>query len=152
MPHPWNEVVVFFKKYIMCEGRYQTMYFSELLLLSHLHHRDLLNVPFYLFKDLHLMVGFVRSSQHPYSSLTHHGLIKLLILRALAQRNQTWEQFTSQPQINQGPVLLHGVPIEEEVEAPTLLWFVQIQEEEEAPAQLGGNGRRAGGWESLQFN
>ena len=60
------------------------------------------------------------------------------ILRTLAQRNQTWEQFTGQPQINQGPVLLHGVPIEEEVEALALLWGVQIQEEEEAPAQLGG--------------
>ena len=56
----------------------------------------------------------------------------MLILSALAQRNQTWEQFTSQPQINQGPVLFHGVPIEEEVEAPAILWGVQIQEEEEA--------------------
>ena len=84
------------------------------------------------------MAGFVRSSRHPYSSLTHHGLIKMLILRALAHRNQTWEQFTGQPQINQGPILLHGVPIEEEVEVYALLWGVQIQEEEEAPAQLGG--------------
>ena len=57
----------------------------------------------------------------------------MLILRALAQRNQTWEQFIGQPQINQGPVLFHGVPIEEEVDAPALLLGVQIQEEEEAP-------------------
>ena len=75
----------------MCEGRYQTVYFSEFPLLSHLHHMDLLNMPFYLFKDLHRMAGFVKLARHPYSSLTHHGLIKLLILRALAQRNQTWE-------------------------------------------------------------
>ena len=61
------------------------------------------------------MAGFVRSAKLPYSSLTHHDLIKLLILRALAQRNQTWEQLTGQPLINQGLVLLHGVPIEEEV-------------------------------------
>ena len=128
-------MVVFLKNYIMCEGRYQTVYFSEFPQLSHLHHRVLLNIPFYLFKYLHHMAGFVRSSWHPYSSLTHHDLIKLLILRDLAQRNQTWEQFTSQPQINQGRVLLHGVPIEEEVEAPTLLWGVQIQEEEEEPTQ-----------------
>ena len=126
LPHSWNEVEVFLKNYITCEGRYQTVYFSEFPLLSHLCHRALLNIPFYLFKDLHHMAGFVRSTQHPYYSLTHQFLIKLFILRALAQRNQTWEQFTSQPQINQGPVLLHGVPIEEEVEAPALLWGVQI--------------------------
>ena len=108
-------MVIFLKKYITCEGRYQTVYFSEFPLLSHLCYRDLLNISFYLFKDLHHMVEFVRSSQHPYSSLTHQVLIKILILRALAQRNQTWEHFTGQPQINQGPVLLHGVPIEEEV-------------------------------------
>ena len=108
------------------------MYFSYFPLLSHLHHKVLLNIPFYLFKDLHHIAGFVISSQHPYSFLTHHGLINLLILMALVLRNQTWEQFTGQPQINQGPVILHGVPIEEEVEAPALLRGFQIHEEEEA--------------------
>ena len=67
------------------------------------------------------MLGFVRTTKHPKSSLTHHGLIKLIILWALAQRNQTWEQFTGQIQINQEPALLPGVPIEEEVEVPVLL-------------------------------
>ena len=99
----------------MCEGRYQTVYFSEFPLLFHLRHRDLLNIPFNLFKDLHLMAGFVKSARHPYSSLTHNSLIKLLILRALSQRNQTWEQFTGQPQINQGPALFPSVSIEHEV-------------------------------------
>ena len=122
------------KKYIACEGIYQTVYFFEFPLMSHLCHRALLNMPFYLFKDLHQMVGFVKSSRHLYSSLTHHDLIKLLILRALAQRHQTWEQFTGQPQINQGPALFLGVPIEDEFEAPALLWGVQIQEEEDVPA------------------
>ena len=126
LPCPWNEVVVFLKNYITCEGIYQTVYFSEFPLLSHLCHRDLLNILFSLFKDLHHMAGFMRSAQHPYYSLTHHNLNKMLILRALAQRNQTWEQFIGQPQINQGPVLLHGVLIEEEVATPTLLWGIQI--------------------------
>ena len=72
------------------------------------------------------MVGFVRTAKHPKYSLTHHGLIKLIILRALAQRNQTWEQFIGQTQINQVPVLLASVPIEEEVEVPILLGDVQI--------------------------
>ena len=84
------------------------------------------------------MVGFVRIAKHPNSSLTHHDLIKLIILRALAQRNQTWEKFTGQNQINQEPALLPGVPIEAEVEVHVLLGAIQIQEEH-ANVQLGGD-------------
>ena len=84
------------------------------------------------------MVGFVRIAKHPNSSLTHHGLIKLIILRALAQRNQNWEQFTSQIQINQETALLPGIPIEVEVEVPILLGVVQNQEEH-ANVWLGGD-------------
>ena len=101
------------------------VYYSEFPLLSHLRHRALLNIPFYLFNDLHHMAGFVRTTKHPNSSLTHHGLIKLIILWALAQQNQTWEQFTGQIQ---EPALLLGVPIEEEVEVPVLVGPVQNQE------------------------
>ena len=84
LPQPWNQVVVFLKKYITCEGRYQTVYNSKLPLLSHLYHRILLNIPYYLLNDLHHMVMFVQAVKHPLTSLTHHGLIKLIILRTLA--------------------------------------------------------------------
>ena len=111
LPQPWNQVVVFLKKYITYEGRYQIVYHSEFPLLSHLHHRVLLNTPYYLLNDLHHMAGFVRVSKHPLSSLTHHGLIKLIILRTLAQHNITWEQFVAQVQ---EPAPFPGIPIEEE--------------------------------------
>ena len=84
------------------------------------------------------MAGFVRTTKNPNSSLTHHGLIKLIILRSLAQRNQTWEQFIGQIQINQEPALFRGVPIEAKVEVPVLLGAVQNQEEH-ANVQLGGD-------------
>ena len=95
---------------------------------------------FYLFKDLHHMAGFVRVAKHPYSSLTHHELIKLLILRALAQRNQTWEQFTGQPHIAQGPILFPEIPIREEIREPKILLGVQLEEEQEdqSPSNLVG--------------
>ena len=81
------------------------------------------------------MAGFVKTAKHPNSSLTHHGIIKLIILQTLAQRNQTWEQFTGQIQ---EPTFLPGVPIEEEVEVPVLLRVVQNREEL-ANEQLVGN-------------
>ena len=75
------------------------------------------------------MVGFVRTFKHPKSSLTHQGLIKLIILRVLARRNQTWEKFTGQIQINQEPALLLVIPIEEVVEVHVLVGPVQNQED-----------------------
>ena len=135
LPRPWNQVAIFLEKYITYEGRYQTVYHSEFPLLSHLHHRALLNIPFYLFNDLHHMVGFVQTTKNPISSLTHHDLIKLIILQALAQQNQTCEQFTGQVQ---EPVLFPDVPIEEEIEVPVLMGPVQNQEELVNP-HLGGN-------------
>ena len=125
LPQPWNQVAIFLKKYITHEGRYQTVYNSELPLLSHLCHRILLNIPYYLLNDLHHMAWFVQAAKHPLTSLTHHGLIKLIILRNLSQHNITLEQFTAQAQ---EPAPFPGVPIEEE----------QNQEEPVYP-QLGGN-------------
>ena len=63
------------------------------------------------------MVGFVQAAKHPLASLTHHGLIKLIILRTLAQHNITWEQFTARAQ---EPAPLPGVPIEQEQAHPQL--------------------------------
>ena len=72
------------------------------------------------------MAAFVKKTKHPNSPLSHHGLIKLIILRALAQQNQTWEQVTGQIQ---EPALLPGVPIEEEIEVLVLMGLVQNQEQ-----------------------
>ena len=115
LPRPWDQVAVFLKKYITCEGRYQTVYNSELPLLSHLYHGTLLNIPYYLLHDFCHMVEFVQAAKHPLASLTHHGLIKLIILRTLAQYNITWEQFTARAQ---ELTPLPGVPIEQEQAHP----------------------------------
>ena len=77
LPQPWDQFVVFLKNYITCEGRYQTIYNSDLPLLSHLRHGILLNIPYYLLHDLRHMAAFVQVAKHPLASLTHHGLIKL---------------------------------------------------------------------------
>ena len=39
LPQPWDQVAIFLKKYITYEGRYQTVYYFELPLLSQLRHR-----------------------------------------------------------------------------------------------------------------
>ena len=90
LPRLWDQFSIFLKKYITYEGMYQIVYLCEFPLLSHLHHGNLLNMPFYLLKTLHYMDGFVRTTENPLPSVTNHGLVKLLILRSLTQQNQTW--------------------------------------------------------------
>jgi hypothetical protein len=93
LPQPWDQVVVFLKKYITCEGRYKIVYTYDFVLLSHLRHGSLINMPYYLLESLHNMAHYVRQSCFPQGSVTHHCLIKLIVLRALELQNQTWAQF-----------------------------------------------------------
>ena len=86
------------------------------------------------------MVGFVRVSKHPLSSLTHHGLIKLIILRTLAQHNISWEQFTAQVQ---ELVPLPGIPIEEEQVHPQL-GGNEEQQEAQIPSNVVWGGDETG--------
>ena len=130
LPRPWDQVVVFLKKYITYEGRYQTVYNSELPLLSHLRHGILLNIPYYLLHDLCHMATFVQTAKHPHVSLTHHGLIKLIISRTLAQHNITWDQFTAR---TQEPVPVLGLPAEQAQ--------LQHHQEDRCPSNIvGGRG------------
>ena len=110
LSRPWDQVAVFLNKYITCEGRYQVVYNAELPLLSHLRHGILLNIPYYLFHTLRHMAVFVQTAKHPHVSLTHHGLIKLIILRTLVQHNITWDQFIAR---NQEPAPVLGLPAEQ---------------------------------------
>ena len=71
----------------------------------------MLNIPYYLLNDLHHLEGFVQAVKHPLASLTHHGLIKLIILAILSQHNITRDQFIAQVQ-ELAP--FPSVPIEEE--------------------------------------
>ena len=67
------------------------------------------------------MVGYVRTTRNPIASLTNHGLIKLLILRELAQQNQTRAQFLVEHEIIWEPPQLGGVEVEEEDQSPSNL-------------------------------
>ena len=80
------------KKYITCEGRYTIVYTYDFVLLSHLRHGILVSVPYYILKSLQNIAHCVRSYKYPQCSLTNHGFIKLIILRELHQRHQSWVQ------------------------------------------------------------
>ena len=133
LPRPWDQVAVFLKKYITYEGRYQTVYNSDLPLLSHLCHGILLNIPYYLLHALRHMVAYVQGAKHQHVSLTHHGLIKLFISRTLAQHNIIWDQF----------IAVHTAPTQEPaplLDAPVEQAYLQPRQEDQSPSHIVGGG------------
>jgi hypothetical protein len=98
LPEPWGKVVEFLKRYISCEGRYQVVYFSDFILLSHLRHKKLINIPYYLLQSLHNMARFVKKSKSPKNCVSNHKLIDLLIRRGMGISNNPLPAAVAQPQ------------------------------------------------------
>lgn len=84
---PWPKVTEFIKHYLTCEGRYQVVYQHEFVLMSHLRHGRLVNIPYYLLGCIRNMSYYCRRVKFPLLSLTHHRLYQLLIQRGFAQQN-----------------------------------------------------------------
>jgi hypothetical protein len=98
LPEPWGKVSEFLKRYITCEGRYQVVYFSDFILLSHLRHQKLINIPYYLLQSLHNMARFVKKSKSPKNCVSNHRLIGLLIRRGMGISNNPLPAAAAQPQ------------------------------------------------------
>ena len=90
LARPWDQVVIFLKRYITYEERYKVFYIYDFVLLSHLRHHRIINMSFFLSQNLKNMAHYAKASRHPLSSLINHWLIKLLIQRCLSQNNLTW--------------------------------------------------------------
>jgi hypothetical protein len=52
-----------------------------------------LNVPYFLLRSLHLMVHSAQESQQVLVTITHHGLVQLLVMNAIRQILILWELF-----------------------------------------------------------
>jgi hypothetical protein len=87
LPPPWPKVTEFVKHYLTCEGRYQVVYQYDFVLLSHLRHARLVNIPYYLLGCLRNMSHYCKKAKNPALSLTHHRLAQLLIQKGFSQQN-----------------------------------------------------------------
>jgi hypothetical protein len=87
LPPPWPKVTEFVKHYLTCEGRYQVVYQYDFVLLSHLRHARLVNIPYYLLGCLRNMSHYCKKAKNPTLSLTHHRLVQLLIQKGFSQQN-----------------------------------------------------------------
>ena len=74
--------------YITCEGRYNRVMIYHFKLMNHFTGRIPLNMHFYLYKILTKMAHQVRAKPTKIAGrLSHHGLMKLIVLELLQRRN-----------------------------------------------------------------
>jgi hypothetical protein len=92
LPPPWDIVSLGIQKFLTCEGRYTILFHYYFRLLSHLEHKHLMNIPYFLYGMLRQMAAHVQKSKRPTTSVSHHGLIKLLALRSLARQWRRWDE------------------------------------------------------------
>jgi hypothetical protein len=97
LPKPWGKVYKFVKRYITCEGRYKVVYFSDFILLSHLRHQKLINIPYFLLHSSHNMAHFVKKSKNPKNCLSNHRLIGLLICKGMRIINDPLSKVEEHP-------------------------------------------------------
>lgn len=81
---PWSKVAEFVKKYSTCEGCYQVVYQHKFVLLNHLRHGRLINMPYYLLGFLKNMAHYTVNGKHQLLSLKHHRLVQILINRGFS--------------------------------------------------------------------
>ncbi len=81
LPTPWSKFVEFIKWYVTCEGWFQVVFHYDFILLSHLRHRNLINLPFFLLQSLHNMANYTKRAKNPSAGVSNHRLIQHLVHR-----------------------------------------------------------------------
>jgi len=79
---------------ITCEVKYSTFKTFHFHILTHFHSDKPLNFPFFFWKSLEKISSHTRKNmENPSHILLHHGIIKLLIVLEIQNKNWTWEDF-----------------------------------------------------------
>lgn len=83
-------------KYFTFEGGYSRLYKYHMKLLMNFTSVQQINLSYYLYKSLIKMgeKAITLGGNH-YTSLFHHGLVKVLVCHQLAQENLSWDHFSS---------------------------------------------------------
>jgi hypothetical protein len=82
------------QRYFTCEGRFNMIYQYHIRIFLHFIGKDLMNIPFYLFKSMGKMVDRVQDkSKTMETSVFHSKLVMMLVMEEINKRNLTWEKF-----------------------------------------------------------
>ena len=115
-------------KYFTCEGIFSMLKTYHIRLLMHFTKAGMLNLPYFLFRNIEKMAHFVQKKPYPQqmSSLYHYSLIKMIVLHHLSLLNISWETFIYHD-IFRGPQI--PPPVSQEAGGPSSSIQVKIDEE-----------------------
>jgi hypothetical protein len=102
----FDKMLKVIQRYFTCEGRFNMIYQYHIRILLHFTGKEVINLPFYLFRSIGKMVDRVQDkSKQVDTSVFHSGIIKMLVMEELRKTNIDWETFitSSQIQLNVSP-------------------------------------------------
>ena len=84
LKYNYSNLLIVIQKYFTCEGRFHTIYMYHFKLLIHFTGKKMIDIPFYLFRNLGKMADKVQGRpERSETYIFHHGLMKLLVLEEL---------------------------------------------------------------------
>ena len=90
----FDKMLKIIQRYFTCEGRFNMIYQYHIRILLHFTGKDLMNIPFYLFKSMGKMADRVQAkSKAVDTTFFHSGLSRMLVVEELKKINLSWEQF-----------------------------------------------------------
>jgi len=88
---PYQQFLKIIQRFFTCEGRYDTVRQYHFRLLLHFTGREMLDIPFYLYRSLGKMSDKIQKlPQAAEKHLFHFGLMKLLVLEELRRLGRDW--------------------------------------------------------------
>jgi hypothetical protein len=109
---PWRELAGMIHIYITCDRRYDVVRPRHLKLLAVLKQRLVIDLPFFLNTMLHEVAGRTQKAKDPANVISHHGLVKLIVNKALNHTQITWGDLIEpdRPLQIEQPELHHEIP------------------------------------------
>ena len=106
MVEVFDNILRVIQRYFTYEGRFNMIYQYHIRLLFHFTGKDLMELPFYLFRSIGKMVDMVQAkSKVVDTSVFYAWMIKNLVMEDLKKKNIDWEKFISSAhlQLNVSP-------------------------------------------------
>jgi hypothetical protein len=89
-----DKILKFIQRYFTYKGKFNMIYQYHIRILLHFTGKDLMNIPFYLFRSMGKMVDRVQAkSKVVDASFFHSGMIRMLVMEELKKINISWEKF-----------------------------------------------------------
>jgi hypothetical protein len=128
LSEPWKELAGVIQRYITCDGRYDVIHPRHLKLLAALKQWLVINLPFFLNAMLHEVAIRTQKEKDLVTIINHHGLVKMIVNKALSQTQMTWGDLieANRPLQLEQPELQHEDPTQ----------GIEVAQEGEPTAQM----------------